>query len=157
MLTCFDVAECLGLGNPKVEPNGWSAIRCPGHDDRNPSLRISPDGLGWRCMVCKVGGDPLALWAWARGITRYAARREWAGDEQPLTDGQAQLLDALERPKREEVDRGPWLLRFVLRSNRVPPAAIDAALLSADPATMLKKCLTDAASSATTNEQKIGG
>ena len=34
---------------------------CPFHDDRNPSLTITPDGAHWRCFACDAGGDSIDL------------------------------------------------------------------------------------------------
>ncbi len=38
-------------------------VRCPFHDDRNPSLRINDEKNGgvWRCDPCHKGGDVFAF------------------------------------------------------------------------------------------------
>jgi CHC2 zinc finger len=41
--------------------NGRHRIRCPWHDDRNPSLVVFPPGRGWWCPVCDIGGDAVAF------------------------------------------------------------------------------------------------
>lgn len=39
------------------EPDRRHRIRCPFHDDQRPSLQLYPDGRGWWCYVCGIGGS----------------------------------------------------------------------------------------------------
>jgi DNA primase len=45
--------------------------RCPFHEDRRPSLRVSE--RGWWCFACQVGGDAAAWVAKTKGVGRGAA------------------------------------------------------------------------------------
>lgn len=55
-----DVARRLGLGDP--EPRGREhVVRCPLHDDHDPSLRLEPDRGLWHCFPCGEGGDVIDL------------------------------------------------------------------------------------------------
>lgn len=44
----------------KVSGNRSWAI-CPLHNDKHPSLLCYPDGNGWYCFSCNVGGDAITL------------------------------------------------------------------------------------------------
>lgn len=59
----LEIAKRIGL-ETKKKGRSWSAS-CPLHEDRTPSLSISPEkgraGL-WNCFSCGAGGDPLELW-----------------------------------------------------------------------------------------------
>lgn len=50
--------------------------RCPFHEDRRPSLRISPIKGLWHCFPCRAGGDGIALVMRLRGLEFAAAIRE---------------------------------------------------------------------------------
>ena len=54
---------------PSVRGGREVFFRCPFHDDRSPSLRVSPDKNLWCCDPCgRLGGDVVRLaklfWAW---------------------------------------------------------------------------------------------
>lgn len=52
----------LGLGeHAKPQPKGF-IIRCPVHDDKDPSCSVQDKaGIVWRCFSCGARGDALAL------------------------------------------------------------------------------------------------
>lgn len=57
------VARRLGLGEPEKRGREY-VVRCPLHDDNDPSLRLNPEkGAGgvWRCWPCLEGGDGIDL------------------------------------------------------------------------------------------------
>lgn len=54
----FTPADILGLGASR----GRVMIKCPLHQDTNPSFVIYPDGK-WRCYGCGAHGDALDLYA----------------------------------------------------------------------------------------------
>ena len=69
------VALCDALGlmeGSRVQPGGVF-IRCPNpkHTDPSPScsVRIYPNGIGFRCFGCGIAGDGLALIALAKGMS----------------------------------------------------------------------------------------
>lgn len=74
-LTVEEVARRLGLGDP-VKRGRELAVRCPLHDDSDPSLRIAPDGRTWYCDPCAEGGDAIALYMAARRLDFAEAVRE---------------------------------------------------------------------------------
>lgn len=59
----LDVARRLGLGDPRKRGREY-VVRCPLHDDNDPSLRLNsekgPGGV-WRCWPCGKGGDGIDL------------------------------------------------------------------------------------------------
>ena len=54
------------LSGPGTRRGKEVFFRCLFHDDRNPSLRVNPEGGVWYCDPCAVGGDVVEL-----------ARRAW--------------------------------------------------------------------------------
>ena len=50
--------------------------RCPFHQDKNPSMKLYPNGKGFYCFACGAGGDQISLVARYYGIrNREAAER----------------------------------------------------------------------------------
>lgn len=45
------------LGEHAIEVGPELKVRCPWHEDKRPSLRISPDKQTWCCDPCQLGGD----------------------------------------------------------------------------------------------------
>ncbi len=43
----------------RVQKGARSWWRCPFHDDRNPSLTVTPDGQRWKCFACAAQGDAI--------------------------------------------------------------------------------------------------
>ena len=76
-LTVADVTQLLGCGEP-VRRGRETAVRCPLHEDRNPSLRIHADGRRWYCDPCGTGGDAITLYMRARNVDFVSAVRELA-------------------------------------------------------------------------------
>lgn len=68
-----EVAEYLGISTDR---KGWCI--CPFHKDKNPSLKIYPNGRGFYCFACGVGGDQIDFVARHQGIGNRAAARELA-------------------------------------------------------------------------------
>jgi hypothetical protein len=62
----LDVARALGM-DPKKAGREYVA-RCPFHEDRTPSLSLSPDKGLWHCFSCGRGGDGISLFQQARGL-----------------------------------------------------------------------------------------
>lgn len=62
-VSILDVARQLGLGEPEKRGREY-VVRCPLHDDHDPSLRLNPEkghGGVWRCWPCLEGGDGIDL------------------------------------------------------------------------------------------------
>lgn len=72
-VTMEQVAEYYGL-----EINRKGLCLCPFHQDTNPSLKIYPNGKGFFCFTCGVGGDPVTFAARYRGIRNVEAAKELA-------------------------------------------------------------------------------
>ncbi|HSW29669.1 MAG TPA: CHC2 zinc finger domain-containing protein [Longimicrobiales bacterium] len=73
----LEVVHRLGLGEPRRHGRRWW-IRCPFHEDRTPSLSLSPEKGLWHCFSCSEGGDALALLMRVRRVEFSAAVRELA-------------------------------------------------------------------------------
>lgn len=61
---CVNLLELirgLGLGEPKQVGREYH-LRCPFHDDSNPSLRLNPEKGVWYCDPCADGGDGIELY-----------------------------------------------------------------------------------------------
>ena len=63
-----EVAEMLGLGEPILRGNEF-AVLCPLRPDSNPSLMLSPEKNAWYCFVCGTGGDGIAFYQQATGLS----------------------------------------------------------------------------------------
>lgn len=55
------IAETLTGHAARKTGGGRYRIRCPFHDDHDPSLILYPPGRGWWCPVCGKGGDAVAF------------------------------------------------------------------------------------------------
>ena len=71
----LEVVQRLGLGTP-VKRGKELAVRCPLHEDNNPSLRLNPTKQLWYCSPCSEGGDAIQLYLRARRIEFAEAVRE---------------------------------------------------------------------------------
>lgn len=56
----LEVVSRLGLGQP-VRKGRELVVRCPLHDDSDPSLTLNPERGLWYCFPCGVGGDGIRL------------------------------------------------------------------------------------------------
>ena len=73
----MEIAARLGMGEP-MKRGRELHVRCPLHDDGNPSLRIHQDGRRWYCDPCGEGGDGIGLYMRARRIGFVEAVQELA-------------------------------------------------------------------------------
>ncbi len=73
----LEVVQRLGLGTP-AKRGKELAVRCPLHEDNDPSLRLNPTKQLWYCAPCGLGGDGIALYMKARRIEFAEAVRELA-------------------------------------------------------------------------------
>jgi DNA primase len=75
---------------------------CPWHDDRRPSLTVSPQRNRVHCFVCRRGCDPIGWLQDRQGLTFAEAVQELGdryGIPRPATDPQA--AQRLEAERRE--------------------------------------------------------
>lgn len=76
----LDVARMLGLGTPEPEGSEW-VVRCPFHHDENPSLMLNKARGVWFCWPCGRGGDGIALFKQARGLSFVEAVLQMTGQD----------------------------------------------------------------------------
>lgn len=95
------VAEYYGF---KVNQKGLCL--CPFHQDKNPSLKIYPNGKGFYCFTCGTGGDQIKFAALYQGIRNEEAARELAAAfrvpiSDPVTYKEKREADLKRRRHRE--------------------------------------------------------
>jgi hypothetical protein len=73
------VAERLGLGPARQVGRYEFRVRCPFHDDRDPSMTLTAHSGLWYCFPCARGGDVIELVRRVRGVPFADAVRELAG------------------------------------------------------------------------------
>ena len=78
-VSTVEVARRLGCGDP-VRRGRELAVRCPLHEDKDPSLRIHEDGRRWYCDPCGEGGDSIRLHMRARSLDFVTAVGELVGE-----------------------------------------------------------------------------
>ncbi len=79
-------------------------IRCPFHDDRNPSLRLYPGARGWWCFVCNEGGSVIDFVAKLYGLPPLEAAKKLDADfHLGLTDAPPPSRRALRRQEHERL------------------------------------------------------
>lgn len=87
----WQVAEYFGF-----PPNAKGLCVCPFHQDKNPSLKLYPNGKGFYCFACGTGGDQIKLAALYLGVSNTEAAEQLAAAFQiPVT------LPSTYREKRE--------------------------------------------------------
>jgi len=72
----LDVARGLGM-EPKKAGREYVA-RCPFHEDRTPSLSLSPTKGLWHCFSCGRGGDGISLVMQVKNLDFTGAVKEMA-------------------------------------------------------------------------------
>ena len=76
-VSLLEVVQRLGLGTP-AKKGKELAVRCPFHEDNDPSLRLNPTKQLWYCAPCALGGDGIKLYMQARCLSFTEAVRELA-------------------------------------------------------------------------------
>ena len=135
--TCVDIAQDAGA-TLITESNGWHKMRCPRHDDHDPSLRIAPDGSHWKCMVCGRGGDAIELHRWIHGSVFDVARAHVFVD----VGSRELVLDGMTREQGEGAQADTaHLFALLLRDGVLNADDADAILLADDPQRALQSVL----------------
>ena len=101
-VTMQQVAEYYGLS-----VNRKGLCLCPFHNDKNPSLKIYPNGKGFYCFTCGAGGDQIKFAALYRGVSNYEAAKELATAfgipvDVPVTYREKREAALRQRRRREE-------------------------------------------------------
>jgi len=64
-----------------LSPSGVNLkARCPFHNDRTPSLIVSPQKQIWHCFGCGAGGNAFSFVSQIENITSYEALQKLAGE-----------------------------------------------------------------------------
>lgn len=71
------VAVLVGCGDP-VKRGREYVVRCPLHEDSDPSCRLDLAAGLWYCDPCAEGGDAIAMYMKARRVSFADAVRELA-------------------------------------------------------------------------------
>ncbi|MGE3583121.1 MAG: CHC2 zinc finger domain-containing protein [Hyphomonadaceae bacterium] len=84
----------------KLAPRGRDHVGlCPFHEDREPSLSVTPEKGLWRCFGCDAGGDAIAWVMKREGVSfRHAVellKADWApdADARPVKQSSVRKLD----------------------------------------------------------------
>ena len=107
------VVEHYGL---RINPKGL--CRCPFHNDKKPSLKVYPNGKGFYCFACGVGGDQISFAAKYLGVGNLEAAKTLAAEfaveiKEPITyreKREAKLRKNKRQEQREFVDRAKMYL-----------------------------------------------
>jgi DNA primase len=80
---------------------------CPFHEDRNPSMSISPQRQRYKCFSCGVSGTVIDLYAKANGLNdlkaiRQLGQRMGLNKKQPLTVSQMQEIQQKRLTKEQK-------------------------------------------------------
>lgn len=67
----ISIAELVRASGVELERQGANLVgRCPGHDDKTPSLVVTPDKGLWHCMgACQKGGTVVDWTMWRSGVS----------------------------------------------------------------------------------------
>lgn len=111
------LAEARGI---KLARHGADLIgRCPFHDDRNPSLVITPAKNLWHCLgACNAGGSPIDWIMRAEGVSFRHAVELLRAEHLPLAAAAIQpvkqsTVPKLPAPVEREADDRALMLRVV--------------------------------------------
>ena len=96
------VAEYYGL-----QVNKKGLCLCPFHQDKDPSMKIYPNGKGFYCFTCGTGGDQIKFAALFQGIRNEEAAKELAAAfhvpiSEPVTYREKREAER-KRKRRQEV------------------------------------------------------
>ena len=99
------IEECFPAG--ALKRSGRSFVtHCPWHDDRHPSLSVSPQRNRVQCFVCQRGADPIGWIQDRQGLTFPEAVRELARRYAipiPEEDPQAAATATAEHQERQRL------------------------------------------------------
>ena len=56
-----DIVTVISAFIPVIKKGRSYVAVCPFHDDKNPSLNISPDKQIFKCFVCGTGGNAITF------------------------------------------------------------------------------------------------
>lgn len=62
----------------ELQVNRKGLCLCPFHQDKSPSMKIYPNGKGFYCFTCGVGGDLIRFVALYQNLYDYEAAKELA-------------------------------------------------------------------------------
>ena len=88
----------------KIEPKPYGKDlfgRCPFHDDKTPSLSVTPETNLWRCLgACHTGGDVIA-WAMKMPGVSFRHAMELLNDHPSSVAGDGRVVKITAGPKHQ--------------------------------------------------------
>ncbi len=66
------------IGYYGLQVNQKGLCLCPFHQDKDPSMKIYPNGKGFYCFTCGTGGDQIKFAALYQGVRNEEAAKELA-------------------------------------------------------------------------------
>lgn len=90
-----------------IQVNRKGLAMCPFHQDKNPSLKIYPNGKGFYCFACGTGGDQIKFVSRYHDVSNYEAAKQLAAAygipmQAPVTYRERREAE-LTRKKRQEL------------------------------------------------------
>jgi DNA primase len=79
---CVDLKSLVESRGIELKKNsqGWFGL-CPFHDDKTPSLSVTPSKNEWHCFGCGAGGDVIRFVEMFDRVNFKEAVRRLGGDE----------------------------------------------------------------------------
>lgn len=90
-----------------IKINRKGLAMCPFHQDKNPSLKVYPNGKGFYCFACGAGGDQIKFVSRYHDVSNYEAAKQLAAAygipmQVPVTYRERREAELI-RKKRQEL------------------------------------------------------
>lgn len=129
--TGVSLVRLVEASGVKLEKRGADRVgRCPFHDDKTPSLVVSPEKNLWNCLgACGTGGDVIAWVMKAEGVSfRHAVellQNDYAPKDvaRPVGRSTAQKLEPL-KAEREDAALLRQVIDYYHETLKTDPAAL---------------------------------
>jgi DNA primase catalytic core len=129
--TGVSLVRLIEASGVKLEKRGRDFVgRCPFHDDRTPSLVVSPEKNLWNCLgACGAGGDVIAFVMKAEGVSfRHAVELlqndyEPAAADKPVVKSTVQKLEPL-KAEREDAALLTQVIDYYHETLKTSPDAL---------------------------------
>ncbi|MFZ9782228.1 MAG: CHC2 zinc finger domain-containing protein, partial [Bacilli bacterium] len=100
LLKKADIANIVSRYIPITKKGRNFVALCPFHDDKNPSLSISPDKQIFKCFVCGMGGSAITFVqnyekiSFPQAVKKVA---DWVGFDDPRLKSNDQTIQRDEK------------------------------------------------------------
>lgn len=129
--TGVSLVRLVEVSGVKLEKRGKDHVgRCPFHDDKTPSLVVSPEKNLWNCLgACGAGGDVIAWVMKAEGVSFRHAVELLQNDYQPhdaakpVAKSTVQKLEPL-KAEREDAALLAQVIDYYHETLKTDPAAL---------------------------------